>query len=294
MRTLERTLVFLVIVSLLTPQRVLGSACCAGQGPKSFISLQELQSYEIGLSLSMNRVFGRYNLYGEPEEMMHNQMFTLSLGAGARLSPSLEVSAIVPFTYHEMVFGTATANSVNIGDIALGGKFVVLRSLFRDDWYPTIGIVGGIKTPTGTIERFDAGKLVPGTGNGLWEPYLGIALKKEVGIATLTLDAAYTIRIKRAADISGEADKIELTEGATFPLSRRLSLGAASTQRWVRASSTPDSTGHSVSAAAFGTYFFTQVWSVTGTFDSNIPLHGWGANQQLAQNISFTTKYGFF
>lgn len=293
-----RVLVPFVIVLLLLPQNLIGSACCAGRGPKTFISLAELQTYELGLSVSNYRVFGRHNMYGEPEETDHNQLYTLSLGAGVRLLPSIEISAVIPFSYHEMGFGSARVHNTQVGDIVIGGRTTIVRSLFRDDWYPTIAVHAGLKVPTGSIEKFEASKFSPGTGNGLWEPFVGIGMKKEYGMVTLSFDATYTQRVGRIATFK-EGNKFELSEMAAFPFSRRFSVGLGSTQSWVMRGSlgggpVADTEGRAVSAIASSTYFLTEFWSIAAAFESGIALHGLGVNQQLAQSISLTTKYGFF
>ena len=75
----------------------MGAACCAGGGPKSFISLQELQAYEVGFQSSVRNVFGNYDAYGEAEESDRNQTWNLSFGVGARFAREAEAFLIIPF-----------------------------------------------------------------------------------------------------------------------------------------------------------------------------------------------------
>lgn len=297
---MRATVYLLAIVLTTQPYLAFAAACCGGAGPKSFIVLQDLQTYEIGLSLSYRNILGEYNVYGEPQQGDRNKTYVLSFGAGARLLSDIEVSAIVPLSIHEYSSGQNAVRNRDVGDILLGGKWIVLRSLFRDDWYPSVSVTSGLKAPTGSVDRFVQAKWMPGTGNGLWEPFVGLGFKKEYGIMTVMLDFTYTARLgSRSFSGTREGDKFETSENVIVPFGRRFSIGAGSTQSWIAAStrnglSLDDTSGRVVSLQFNSTYFFTQLFSMGLAIDSGIPITGLGVNQPLAQTASVVTRYRFF
>lgn len=259
-----------------------------------------MQTFEIGLSTSFRNVYGRYNATGEPEESSKTNSYTLALGAGARLTDELETFMIVPVVYQTNIFATNSVSRSSLGDVLLGGRFTLLKSLFRDDWYPTVTVSLGTSLPSGQVETFSNGKLSPGTGSGMWEPFIGLGLKKEYGSVTLSFDSTYTFKVrKKASNFAEDGDKIELSEAAIFPFSSRFSLGVGSRQTWTfdavqNKVKVKDSSGRAIAALFSANYFLTRVWSVVGAVEFALPFSGLGVNQQLSRVVSLTTRYGFF
>jgi len=232
----------------------------------------------VGISASVRDVYGRYNDYGELERSAKNLTSTLSFGAATRLGANMEAFLVIPMIFQETAYGERLGTRSSIGDIVLGSKWTILESLFADDWYPTAALLYGIKFPTGSLEtRNPAGQIIPGTGNGIWEPYLGLDLKKRLGRFTFAIGGSYTFKWQ-----------VEIAESATFHASRRLGLALGSSQLWAFSSQ------RVVTAFISGTYFPNPFLSVGLTFDSAIPIERFGANQQAARTIIATMKYAFF
>jgi hypothetical protein len=295
---------FLVLIFVLT-ERSFGAACCAGGSAKTFVSLQRLQNYEVGLSSSFRDVYGIYNPYGDLLEADKIQTLTVSFGAAARLADWMEGFVVLPFVYQLKKSVKIINSRTNLGDVVGGARFLLLESLFRSDWYPNVALVLGMKFPTGVIETVSDGKVIPGTGTGTWEPFLSLELRKEYAPITLAVAVSYTGRLKRMAPGAGaageievkEGDKVELSETASYAFSRRFNTALGSSQAWefdrtVSGVTVPYTFSRVASLSVSSTYFFTQFFSLTGGFDVSIPR--FGVNQQAPRSVTLTTKYGFY
>lgn len=287
-------------------QSLYGAACCGGEGPKSFLQLRELQSYQLGISTSLKDIYGRYDEYGDLIRTDKSQTYTLSAGAAAKVTEDLDAQLLVPWVYQVKEY-TGNPNSAgNLGDISVGARYALVRAFFHDDWYPSIFVSGGLKFPTGTVEALsNEGKITPGSGNGIWEPYLGVFLQKNVGFATLGLSATYTGRFKRTVDtVQGpqsvkEGDRVTLGESGTIPLSERWSLTLGSNQTWdmarqLNGSAVADSAARFVTGVVSTTYFLTRYWAMSVEGEAALPIAKLGVNQQAARTITMTTSYAFY
>ncbi len=269
------------------PRAALAAACCLGGSVKSFISLQRLQTYEVGVSTTARDVYGRYNLFGELDEAEPNQTLTLALGAGARLTQDLQAFLILPWVYRTEGGGRTDGTRAGVGDAVVGAQYTLIESLFRDDWYPTVTLTGGAKLPTGSTETKLGGKMVPGTGNGVWEPFFGIGLEKPLGFPTISLKATYTGRTGDRGAALG--DMIELTGTVTAVLHQRFSLAAGATQAWILKD------GQRVASLFLTpTYYITRFWSVAAAAEVTLPMDGFGIGQQAMRAFTVTTRYGFY
>lgn len=303
--TCEQKMKRLAIISLIFvvffgwSMEIFGAACCLGGGPKSFISLKRLQKYELGVSTSFQDVYGRYNVYGELEETDRNQTYSLSFGAGVRLLSDLQSYLIIPLVLQSNGNADYQNSRLSVGDVLTGVNWIVLESLFSDDWYPTISLSAGLKFPTGSKESLSAGQYLPGTGNGLWEPFVGLNLAKTLSFATVTFDASYTIPASGTPGEVEEGDKIILSESAYIPLSQRLGVGGGSSQTWALPKSQngailEDSASRRANIFLNSTYFLTRVMSLSAAVDFSIPIERFGVNDQASRSFTVTMKYGFY
>lgn len=297
---------FLPLV-FLVPRLLLASACCAGGGPKSFLELAELQTYKVGVSTSLLDVYGRFDPYGDLVTADKNQSYNVSLGLATRLTQDLEGSLTFPIIYQIKEVGTQQNSNSNIGDILVGLRYPLIRSLFRDEWYPSVAVLGGVKFPTGSIDTLSSsGQFSAGTGNGNWEPYLGFGISKEYGFTTIAINATFTKRFTRTVDsaagspsIMKEGDRIDISEAATIPFSRRFSLTLGGAQAWEMSRSVndrtiDDSTTRVVNGFIASTYFLSPYWSLTAGLDASLPIAKLAVNQQATRTFALTTTYGFY
>lgn len=302
---MRRSLTFLSLIAI--PRIAGAGACCLGGGPKTFIALRELQTYQIGLSSSFKDVYGHYDAYGDLYKTDRNQTLTLSLGAGMRLTEELDVFTTIPWVYQYAERVGKPGDATSLGDVTLGGRYFLVRNLFQDDWYPTVTLLGGLKVPSGTTDRIgSAGKLVPGTGNGIWEPFLGVSVQKDLRFVIVGVNATYTRRFGRTVpDASGtpvsvkEGDRIELSESATFPVTRRLSFAAGTAQTWdlstrINGNHADDTAARVATVFASGSYFVTRYWSVGVGAEAAIPVAKLSMNQLATRSVTVTSTYSFY
>ena len=287
----------IVLISFLFGAYVHAATCCLGGGPKSFISLQRLEKYQIGLSTGVRDVFAHYNIYGELEESPKNQTITAALGVGVRIFDPLQLSVMVPFVYQQNQVGPSIATRKNLGDTFAGFQYTIIESLFQSDKYPTVAIQAGVKFPTGAVESSTSGN-VRGTGNGLWEPTMGLLLQKNYSILSGSVRAAFTKRVPTAKITDREGDLIELNETLALNFTQRLSVAAGLGQAWTRAGyqngvEIPDTHSRIISALFSATYFVTRQASLTAAFESALPVEAWGMNQQAYRSFSLTARFGF-
>ncbi len=298
---------FTMILILFVPQFALGGACCLDGGPKSFIQLKDLESYQVGVSTSLRDTYGRYDAYGALIRAEKFQTHTLSLGAGMKILDGLDGTLTLPLVYQVKGTGSGDRERADMGDSVVGGRWLLLRSLFRDEWYPSIYFTAGLKMPTGSVESLSDGVLQPGTGNGVWEPHAGFAFQKDYHWAVLGLSATYTNRLQRSVSSSiseapstvKEGDRIDLLESATLPLSPRLSLSFGSAQSWelgreIDGKGVADSSTRVVSAFVTSQYFLSRFWSISAGWDFAIPIEKLGVNSPANRTLTVMTSYAFF
>ncbi len=284
--------------SLFFSRWVLAAACCIGGASKSFISLTRLQKYEVGTSLSYKEDYGRFNSSGEAEKTELHRTIALTIGAGMRLHPDWQIQALVPLVTQAKSYGATLADRRGVGDVSIGVDWTALEALFTDDWYPTIRLQGGVKLPTGSVEKKVDGTWTPGTGNGMWEPYVGVGVEKKLGATSLGLRASYTHRL---APATGDrlGNQFELSETVAYNFSNRLSLALGSSQVWTgntfaNGRTIAATSSNTVSAFIQPTFFIDRVWSIAATAEFTVPQVGWSRNTPAAQSFAIVTRYGFF
>ncbi len=253
---------------LFLPRLAIAGACCVGGGPKSFIQLKDLQSYQLGVSSSFQDSYGRYNSYGELVETKANPLYTLSFGAGIKVTDDLDATLTIPST----------------GAVLVGTRYLLVRSLFRDEWYPTVHLSGGLGLPAG-----DKG----------WEPYFGVSFVKDYGFAILGMNGTYTRKFQRAGNLGKEGDRFEVSETGTFPLSQRLSFILGSAQFWELArslgsSSIADTAARGVSASLAASYYLTRYWNMSASWEFSVPLSKIGVNKDATRTFTLTSGYSFY
>lgn len=301
-------LFLMIVIFGLSSTLASGAVCCLGGGPKTFVDLQHLQKYKLGLSTSFRDIYGRYDSYGDLVSAEKSQTYNMSLAATTNMADGLDVFFVLPWVYQKTSIGNESGSAASIGDVVIGSKYTLIDRLFIDDWYPIVTLLGGMKFPTGATDSVtSSGKLSPGTGNGIWEPFFGITLRKELAPIQLGLSATYTRRFKsNVPNPSGngvlavkEGDRFELTESGTLPVSWRLKFVLGSTQQWdlsreIDRATVPDSRARDVRAFLASTYTFTQYWSVSVTGEGSLPVAKLGVNQDASRTLTFATTYGFY
>jgi hypothetical protein len=288
-----------LLIALLLSESARAASCCVGGSPKTFIHLRRLQTYELGLSTSVRDVYARYDFSGARHETDGNQTYSLTWGAGARLVDGLQAFAAFPLVHQVNKYGSLSSTRTLPGDSILGITWTAVEHLFFDDWYPTVLLTAGAKLPTGRVERVENGRRSPGTGNGLWEPFFGVALRKDFEYVTFSVTANFNRPFGLLENGITDGNRWEVIESLSIPIGRRLSLGGGAAQTWIAEKAQngallPNSAERSLGAFATATYFITPLVEMTGTFDFSLPMERLSYNYAAYRALTFTVKYGFY
>lgn len=290
----------LILVFLLFERVALPAACCLGGTPRTFIALQPMQAYEVGLSTTYRTITGYYNAYGEVEGGSVNQTVTWLWGAGARLTPSLESFAAIPFVYQSNGTGPLGPNRFGVGDVNAGLKYTLLQGALIEDWRPTLSLLFGGKAPSGQSSQIVASRFIPGTGNGLWEVFAGLLARKELGFASVSASFTVTARLQSGnTSRVDDGDKIESVQSVSIPFSRQLALSAGSSQTWTlsrrqNGKVLEDAGARKLTVFAGPAYFPRRTWSIQFALEGPPPLPSVGVNEVEATSLSMITKVGFY
>ncbi len=204
-----------------------------------------------------------------------------------RLNDDLQAFLVVPWVYRSNGGGRVDTNRAGVGDVIVGATYQLVETMFRDDWYPSITVTGGAKLPTGSVDTKVDGRFTPGTGNGVWEPFVGVGFEKPIGLPTLALKATFTGRM--GARGLGIGNMFELTGTVSLPFTQRFNFGAGVTQAWIFKD------GQRVASVfVTPTYYLTRFWSLAASAELAVPIAGFGVNQQMPRSVTLTAKYAFF
>jgi hypothetical protein len=276
-----------------------GAACCGGGGPKSFLSLQELQNFDLAVLSSFQESYGWYNSSGEAFSKKGPVDYTIQISSVGRLAPNWEAFARVPMVYRVTDYGSTRQARSSLGDVSLGLRWTFLRSLFVEDPFPTVSLVMGGKIPSGLTEINDQGRMKPGTGNGLWEPLIGLSFRKDYYGWLGNIDFTFVTPYGNLKGRSVRENQINLTESLSYAFNRQFNLGGGSTQSWtfdkeINGQDLSDAAGRSLSVFTAANYFLTQFTSVGAAFEWIVPADGFGVNQPINRTLSFNVRYGFY
>lgn len=276
-----------------------GAACCGGGGPKSFLSLQELQNFDVALLSSFQDSYGWYNSSGEAFSRRGPVDYSLQISSVGRLAPNWEAFGRVPMVYRVTDYGANRQARSSLGDISVGLRWTFLRSLFVEDPFPTISLVMAGKIPSGLTETIEQGVFRPGTGNGLWEPLVGLSFRKDYYGWLGNIDFTFVTPYGNLKGQMVRENQINLTETLSYAFSRQFNLGGGSTQSWTFAKEMngkdlPEAGGRSLSLFTTANYFLTQFTSVGTAFEWSVPADGFGVNQPINRTLSFNVRHGFY
>lgn len=284
----------------LIPRLVWAGACCIGGGPRSFVQLRQFQSYDLGIATSFKDNFARLNSYGEAVETEKLQTYTVALGASAKVLPRTEAYTILPVVLKNRNLGPESRSRANLGDVLVGGRFSLYDPLYMEDWFPETKILFSVKAPSGTTDEV-------GTGNGIWEPSLGVQFQKDFSNLIAAMSVSFTHRFPRSvkSPVSTsylsvkEGDRIEVSETVTVPLTQDWSVALGSSQVWdlggsVNNKGTEDSHGRYISGLLSATYFIDRFWRVSAAFEGVLPFSKWGANEDAYRTVTLTSTYAIY
>lgn len=269
------------------------AACCAGGGPRSFISLAPLQNYALVASTSVKDAFGFFDEQSVLRGQNTRRRFQVLLGGAARIQTDTELSLTIPIVYQVSQFGTRTASTQALGDLQATVRYRLVESLYDSDPYPSISVFAGIRLPTGQMEKQVGTALLPATGEGTFAPVAGIGFQKRVKSLTFDISATYTAPIAAASIKPG--DEVNTAFSLSYAATQRLNLfGNVSYNMRLddqRQGKPLSGSGGGALEGGMGIrYFATRFWSMALSLDTAFG----GQNYLANQSVAISTSYGFY
>ncbi|MFM8269469.1 MAG: hypothetical protein ACKN9V_04700 [Pseudomonadota bacterium] len=261
-----------------------GTDCCLSGGARSINSLQAMQRIDLGLATSFQDYSSWYN-------------FSLQASTTARLNPNLEMFGRLPLIQHRVDLKTKRDSQTSLGDVGLGLRMTLLRSLFVEDPHPTVSWVVGAKLPTGTQDLQVGNLFQSRSGNGLFEPLVGLSFSKEYYDWLVAIDFSYTRLQGKISNLLVEDNQVNVTETLSYALNRNWQMGAGSNQLWsfgrkLNRSALADPTGKSLSVFGLLNYYVTPFTSLGAHVDW--AFETLSRNQPATRSASLSVRYGFY
>ena len=278
---------------------VLAGSSYSGSAPKSFMQMGPLQTYEMGILTSLSDAIGHFNSIGELNDSPENRTYNLSVGATTRIGVLTDLFLILPFITRIQTSGTTVKSSTAPGDIICGARHRLVDSLFEGESTPKITATVSLKVPTGTTSGSTPTNIhVSGTGNGLWEPTVGVLFFKDLGRAIVAIHPSVTLALGEAqkrefSDFLGH--RFEVSETATIPITPFLTGMVSLFENWSAGNSVINNlSGRGMGATIGASYFFNRLWSVAVNAESSITIKNFSINQPAVRTLTFQSNYSIF
>ena len=140
--------------------------------------------FESGWRASMTEIYKpKRDLYsgshrmGDPLNRSTAEWRTV-LGLDYGLDRDATISALVPFVYRDIKAAGDRANTSGLGDIALLGKYRILKEEGQQESF-NWAIIGGLEIPTGATDQEANGMRIAAkqqVGRGAWNPFLASSI----------------------------------------------------------------------------------------------------------------------
>jgi len=276
----------LLIVSSLSN----AAACCGVEGLRSYFSLQELQNYDLAVSSTFQEVVGWHDDEGRIQKKTGPSFLIFQLSSLVRLDPNLETFGRFPLFFQTEERRPFDSGSIQLGDLQVGARLTLHRSLFVEETIPTISVVMGAKLPTGGYRPTNFPFLNNLVGNGFWEPFLGLSFRKEYYDWLGSLDASFSHLTGNVSGQSWSTNQVNLTESVSYALHRRLNVGLGGQQTWILSAENT----RALSVFASANYFISRFTTLGLQSDWSLPIDGFSVNQPAARSLGLLVRVGFY
>ena len=172
------------------PEKIMCDACgcSASGGSMGFASM--LNSNFIGIRYFNQHYKSSDGLYSN--SAWYNESFnTVQVWARIPVYKDFQISALVPYHFHNRETATGNQEITGIGDITVLGMYRLYQT-FKDSTFlvHTLQVGGGIKAPTGKFDQANAGNVNPSfqVGTGSWDYLLAteyIVKREKFGLNTI-------------------------------------------------------------------------------------------------------------
>lgn len=172
------------------PEKIMCDACgcSASGGSMGFASM--LNSNFVGIRYFNQHYKSSDGLYSN--SAWYNESFnTVQVWARIPVYKNFQISALVPYHFHNRETATGNQDIKGLGDITVLGMYRLYQT-HKDSTFlvHTLQVGGGIKAPTGKFDQANAGNVNPSfqVGTGSWDYLLAteyIIKRKKFGFSTI-------------------------------------------------------------------------------------------------------------
>jgi hypothetical protein len=169
--------------------------CSASGGSMGFASL--LNSNFIGVRYFYQHYKTNDGLYSNSP--WYDEYYqTTQLWTRIPITSKIQISAIVPYHFHQRQTVNGTEPISGLGDVTVMGLYQLYQSVKKDStaFSHTLHLGGGVKAPTGTYDIRNNGSINPGyqLGTGSWDGLILTEYTLRKNAFGLNLMANYTIK----------------------------------------------------------------------------------------------------
>jgi hypothetical protein len=294
---------FALLISL-APRPCRAAACCGkGHGLGQRLGPSERASATAGATVRER--FGAHHAGGEYHPSAagnYDREARLELGWLVKPSKRLQIGMMAPAVVTWRHLGGMSSSGGGPGDVVLTGRYDVIP-LQHDGWIPPLALTLSATLPTGRPAHFSRDPLLAdATGRGVVELRPGIALERTwdsswFAAASLSVGirSPYTesdgIRVELAPRASATA-----VTGPVWPWG--LSLAAGALVEWegsptLSGRTPPNATRRRTAVTTLATYDFTPHWTGTLSIQLDLPIRGFGRNDDTALQAGLGVRYAW-
>jgi hypothetical protein len=172
------------------PEKIMCDACgcSASGGSMGFASM--LNSNFVGIRYFNQHYKSSDGLYSN--SVWYNESFnTVQVWARIPVYKNIQISALVPYHFHNRETATGSQEIKGVGDITVLGMYRLYQT-HKDSTFlvHALQVGGGVKLPTGKFDQANAGNVNPSfqVGTGSWDYLLAteyIVKRKKFGLNTM-------------------------------------------------------------------------------------------------------------
>jgi hypothetical protein len=281
----------LLLTILGLPAVARAQACCVGTGLVTPARLRIFEERAIGIQTrarSVLGVFGEGGSFAASGGGTRELSFQQDLFGAMRFGRRLQAALLVPFvTTNRQAAGLSGWGS-GVGDVATNVRYDAILAGERGPW-PGIAFLAGLAAPTGRPPDEATDPLATSaTGTGSFEGNLGLGLELVRGHAFVAASGWVAKRTGRTVGSVEQSFALRTTAllAAGYTFSSEATVGAfahAVRQGEARNQAGPIA-GSEVALVTGGVATsipFWDAWRLQGSVFSDLPVSGWGRNQNV-------------
>jgi hypothetical protein len=283
-----------VVASL--PRAAHAQACCVGTGLVNPARLRMFEDRALGFQTRARSVvgaFGDQGSFAASTAGSRDMSFQQDLFGAIRLGPRFQVAGLVPFVATNREAAGISGWGAGVGDVAANVRYDLILAGERGRW-PGVALLAGLAVPTGRSPDEARDPLATSaTGTGSFEGNMGLAIETTFGHGFVAASGWIAQRSGRAVGGVDQSFAPRLSAllagGYTFKTETTVGLYA----HGVRQGNARDQ-GGSIAGSAVGLVTagvavaipFWDAWRLAGSLFTDVPISGWGRNQNAGVGSS--------